>query len=320
MFLSSVLQTIMTLGSFAHADVNMKDAAFIRSFIDIETPELRVVRTYSSRSLHSGLFGTGWCSNLEARLREQKITSMHRIPKKVEVDECGWITKYEQTSEPGSYTTGLKKFGSLNWDGQIWTETTQDGIRREYDRTGRLISFKDSKTRRVHVIYDNLGRPKTLVSISNVSNSHGSNSKPLALIHYNDQLPTVQSIQIVNGNSIEYEYENQTLRSATNAWKNTYRFEYDLFKNLALIQFPDGSLEKVTYDNFYDRITSFQGRDFCKEHFNYEVKQNSNSRYVASIATKSCINKIIRKSTYEFWYERTPTGRIRLIGSKIKSY
>ena len=49
------------------AIVDMKSANYSESWTDMAVPgvgyDLRVNRTYNSRSLFSGLFGFGWCSD-----------------------------------------------------------------------------------------------------------------------------------------------------------------------------------------------------------------------------------------------------------------
>ncbi len=56
----------------AHAVVDMKNANYNNSWIDIIAPgsgyDLRITRSYNSRSLYSGLFGFGWNSDLETSL------------------------------------------------------------------------------------------------------------------------------------------------------------------------------------------------------------------------------------------------------------
>lgn len=58
--------------SLSTAIVDMKNANYADTWIDIEVPgsgyNLKVERTYNSRSLHNGIFGFGWCSDFETQL------------------------------------------------------------------------------------------------------------------------------------------------------------------------------------------------------------------------------------------------------------
>ena len=65
-----VLSLILSFKSFAVVDT--RSAGYSKTFVDFKTESLNypldIKRTYNSRSLYNGLFGFGWCSNLETRL------------------------------------------------------------------------------------------------------------------------------------------------------------------------------------------------------------------------------------------------------------
>ncbi len=70
----------------AFALVDMKNANYSNTWIDMDVPgagyDLRIVRTYNSRSLFNGMFGFGWCSDFE--------TSMEvNAEGNIKVTECG---------------------------------------------------------------------------------------------------------------------------------------------------------------------------------------------------------------------------------------
>jgi len=70
----------------AHAIVDMKSANYSESWTDLTVPgvgyDLRVNRTYNSRSLFNGLFGFGWCSDYETRI---EVTTESNL----RLTECG---------------------------------------------------------------------------------------------------------------------------------------------------------------------------------------------------------------------------------------
>ncbi len=79
--------SMLVFSSFsAHAIVNMKDANFAESWSHMIVPgsgyDLRVMNTYSSRSLLNGLSGFGWCSDYETKV---DITAENNLM----VTECG---------------------------------------------------------------------------------------------------------------------------------------------------------------------------------------------------------------------------------------
>ncbi len=72
--------------SQAFALVDMKNANYSNTWIDMDVPgsgyDLKIVRTYNSRSLFNGMFGFGWCSDFE--------TSMEvNAEGNIKVKECG---------------------------------------------------------------------------------------------------------------------------------------------------------------------------------------------------------------------------------------
>jgi YD repeat-containing protein len=69
-----------------HALVDMKNANYSNTWIDMDVPgsgyDLKIVRTYNSRSLFNGMFGFGWCSDFE--------TSMEvNAEGNIKIKECG---------------------------------------------------------------------------------------------------------------------------------------------------------------------------------------------------------------------------------------
>lgn len=78
--------TSLLLTVSAHAVVDMKNANFSQAWVDIEVPgsgyDMRVQRTYNSRSLFNGIFGFGWCSDFETRMN---ITAEGNL----KITECG---------------------------------------------------------------------------------------------------------------------------------------------------------------------------------------------------------------------------------------
>jgi YD repeat-containing protein len=72
----SLLTLVLIFSSSSWALVNMRNGSYVQDWVDFIEPspgiEMKIQRTYSSRSLFIGLFGYGWCTALETHL---KITS-----------------------------------------------------------------------------------------------------------------------------------------------------------------------------------------------------------------------------------------------------
>ncbi len=90
------------ISSPALALVDMKNANFSTTFTDVQLPgsgyDLRIQRTYNSRSLFNGMFGFGWCSDFETKLT---VTPEGNLM----VTECGGgleVTYAPQNFDPNS--------------------------------------------------------------------------------------------------------------------------------------------------------------------------------------------------------------------------
>ena len=83
-FLVLMVALIVTLQS--HALVDMKNANFSDTWTDLIAPgtgyDLRIQRTYNSRTLFNGIFGFGWCSDFETSL---EVTAEGNV----KITECG---------------------------------------------------------------------------------------------------------------------------------------------------------------------------------------------------------------------------------------
>lgn len=84
----SVLMLLVSLFSLtkSFALVDMNNASYSNTWIDLEVPgsgyDMKVIRTYKSRTLFNGMFGFGWCSEFETKL---EATSEGNI----KISECG---------------------------------------------------------------------------------------------------------------------------------------------------------------------------------------------------------------------------------------
>mgnify|MGYP001170117807 CR=1 FL=1 len=84
---SSLILILLSFVSFnVHAIVDMKNANYSNTWVDFELDgtgyDLKLERTYNSRTLFNGIFGFGWCTNFETKL---EITAESNL----KVRECG---------------------------------------------------------------------------------------------------------------------------------------------------------------------------------------------------------------------------------------
>lgn len=114
---------LLAFSSVSHAVVDLKDANYANSWVDLEIPgagyKMTVTRTYNSRSLFNGMFGFGWCSEFETNFI---LTSEGNIRLK----ECGGgqeilyspreVSKKEIDKTISQIITGMKTEGKVAQD------------------------------------------------------------------------------------------------------------------------------------------------------------------------------------------------------------
>jgi len=68
----SLILIPLLFSAHSFAIVDMKNANFSNTWVDLDVPgtgyDLKVARTYNSRSLFNGMFGFGWCSDFETTI------------------------------------------------------------------------------------------------------------------------------------------------------------------------------------------------------------------------------------------------------------
>ena len=103
------MKLILLIGSLffalnSYAFVDMKNANYSHTWTDISLDgtgyNLQLRRTYNSRSLHNGLFGFGWCSGYESKL---KVTPEGNI----KIVVCGGGNEVEYVSSGSSSSIKL---------------------------------------------------------------------------------------------------------------------------------------------------------------------------------------------------------------------
>ena len=110
------LATLLAMPSVGHAIVDMKNANYTDTWVDITLSgtgyALRVTRTYNSRSVFNGMFGFGWCSDFE--------TVIEKLPEgRLKLTECG--AGQEVIYSPGKFD-------------QASLQTTTDAIIAHYKK------------------------------------------------------------------------------------------------------------------------------------------------------------------------------------------
>lgn len=240
----------------SHALVDMKNANYSNTWIDMEVPgsgfDLRVVRTYNSRSLFNGIFGFGWCSDFETSL---EITGDSNI----KIKECGGgqeivFSPREMTKKDVDTTinTILSKMKADKKVGQ--TETfykdmstklyEDDDLRSEYARQyGIPVSVKEgtkyfAKGREIENVIFN----KSYYTRNMIDGSAQRFDLQGKLTHLYDK----------NGNFLKFDYEKDQIKEVSDNNSRRLVFKFYPNKKVKTITGPNGLLSEYRFSNLDD--------------------------------------------------------------------
>lgn len=267
----------------ASAIVDPKNANYADTWIDISEQEFVFMRrTYNSRSLHDGIFGFGWCSDMETSL------AFDRFPM---VNYCGGGLEIElqtrvKTSDGVLYISADGRSQML-FDGQKYRFSGPPGW-YEFSSDGRLVAAGQSDEASVQLEYSSKLVRKIRFSAGPIMDVYWNTDGKVAKIADNQ------------GKHALYRYDNLgRLVEVTNEWGNTYSYRYDDGHNLTQVSFPDDTTKQLFYDVDRDWVTAFHDRDGCIESYYYEITPND-IRHYWTIAIKTCEGEPIIANLYEF--------------------
>ncbi len=354
-FFFGVAAFLFSLSSFAFVD--MRNANYSNTWIDIHVDsggyDIKVLRTYHSRSLFNGIFGFGWCSNFETDLeitpegslkvrecgagsvtmfspkvvnREAVDKVINQIMAKVRQDKKGLSEDYykklavdlfempgkrleyaEQYGIKGTVAEGTKFFANGSGADYIvkekehFTRHLTDGTMQRFNTDGKMVAVHDKNNRFLKYKYegdllreveDDLGRKMHF--------KYYANKK-------------VKEITAPGGLKAEYEYKKlDDLVSVKNAWKNTFKYEYDDVHNLTKATWPDKTFIALSYNKKEDWVVGLQDRDKCQETYKYESSEGDPIMHYWAELKKTCSGKVVADDRYEFWHKERQDGQVFL--------
>ncbi len=291
----------------AFAIVDMKNANFADTWHDIIVSgtgyELKVRRTYNSRSLFNGMFGFGWCSDFETSIAitdngDLKLTEcgggleILYMPRKALEKENRKLALIK----PGTvfYANG-KGVEGIEYKGDFYLRKLVDGSSQKFDKEGRLTQLADKNGNFLKLAYGSKG-------VMEVTDSSG---RKLSLTYYDSG--KVKKIVGPNSLSSEYKFKGDDLVEVKNGWNNIYTYQYDDLHNLTQINFPDKTAKKISYNKDKDWVTGFTNRKGCVEKYDYQIFGQEKDHYRSEVV-KTCKSEVTNKSFYEFWYKSKADG------------
>ena len=293
-----LLGLLAGISYYSQATVNMKNANYSESFLDLkvegEAYDLRIRRSYNSRSLFNGLFGFGWCSDFESSLN---VTAEGTI----KLTECGgglertFATKsfryknLEQTIEniigkERKKTPSLTRAALKSMRRKLQYDTVlREQLSRRHSLSGAVVSGKR---------YYNLNRDDEYIILNKgvyqrhfpggrferyskagklllVYDKNGNYLK----IHYNKN-KTIQRVVDNKGNQLNFRYKAGSNKVSQIIGPKGLKANY-IFKGEDLFSVRNawGNAYQYEYDNYHN-LTSIKYPDKTSVQLTYNVDRD----------------------------------------------
>ncbi len=338
--------------SISYGIVDMRNANYSGTWVDLDLGEagynLKISRTYNSRALFNGVFGFGWCSDIETKLN---ITPDGNL----KLTECGAgqeiyylpreINSQDITKTVAQIIDNLKSQKKMNEATLNFLQAdlqTNHSLRTKYAfdlkvaiplREGSRFFVNGKEVE--NVIYTKGYYTRCLVDgsfqrfskegrLTHVYDKKGNYIKIdyekdliKELLDNNGRRLTfkfysnrkVKSIAGPNNLLVEYKFHNlDDLSYVKNGWKNVYTYQYDNMHNLLRANYPDGTSISLIYDKKRNWVTSFIDRDRCREDYVYEDSLDDPKNHYWSVVKKICEKQVVANSKYEFWHKTRSDG------------
>jgi YD repeat-containing protein len=346
----------LLLSTSAFAIVDMKNANYSNTWVDIEVPgsgyELKIARTYNSRSLLNGIFGFGWCSDFETKIEKtaegnlkltecgagqetfyyprefgrkeidktiSQIAARLRETRKMEERQLKALTDQMVSDHDlrAQYATDLKIAIPVKEGTQFFANGREvENILFAKGYYTRSLpdgsSMRFSVEGRLTHLYDKNGNFLKFEYDKDAIREVVDNNGRRLSFKFYTN-KKVKSIVGPNGISAEYKYANlDDLASVKNGWGNTYGYEYDDLHNLTKANYPDGKSIALTYDKKNDWVTSFTDREKCTEVYKYEFSESEPKMHYWATVKKTCGKEVVNESKHEFWFKTRKDGQVYL--------
>lgn len=291
----TVLALIALLfASKVFAFVDTATGSFTHSWIDYEGKGLdlniKLERTYNSRSNYKGWFGFGWCSDLETTITvsESSITVHHcGAGEEIIFQKAGSLFKATRAHD-----------GVFKKSGPSYVRSFTDGTQETYNSIGKLSEIRKNRNY-ITLKYNEKGTIKSLQDsggrVVMVESNQNGYVTSIAV------LPAKEDNQKQREKVAGYEYKNDDLVSATNFWGNTYTYTYDKEHNLTKAVWPGNNTVEIEY-NSNDWVKSLKGTNICTESYLYKVDGSKTPTRYAADVKKVCNSGVVIERSYSYFY------------------
>ena len=350
------IAALFFLSTTSYAIVDMKNANYANSWVDLEVPgsgyDLKVNRTYNSKSLFDGMFGFGWCSDFETTLQ---ITAEGNL----KITECGagqevFFTPRDFGKKEIDKTIAQiiqKMKAAKKGDDKVWRDLAKEMVTDHDLRSKFAFAYKVAVTAKEGTQFFANGRELENIIFAKgvytrnlpdgsymrfdqqgrLTHMYDKNGNYLKMDYEGNAMrevidnngrklsfkyytnKKVKSISGPNGLSAEYKFSNlNDLSWVKNGWGNSYDYSYDDQHNLTKASYPDKTSIALTYDKKNDWVLSFTDRQKCTENYSYQFDSKDPKNHYWSTVKKTCNKEVVNESKHEFWYSERRDGQTYL--------
>ena len=327
--------------------IDTKNANYTKTFVDIALSgaglPLLIERTYNSRSLYRGMFGYGWCSNLETRLEVMPDNTLMVV-------ECGGGAEISYVSKgaKGNRSVLIKKIMAEVKKKKGLPKKYIKQVERDVKKSALLQSeliraFRLKGKAQSGQTYQAVGRQNDHIRftgnqyIRTLPNGQMEFfNKDGLLVKEQDKSGNWISIQRKKGRIVKmmdnkgrslqfrrkkgvltvtgpnkvkavYVIKKDNLVKVTNSKGEEYHHFYDNYHNLKKTRYPDNTYEALVYNTDRDWVMSFKDRRGCKETYKYVTNKRNKDHYWTDVR-KKCGKRVTNISRYEFWNKKKKDG------------
>lgn len=260
-FLILAAASALGAASRSHADVDLRRASYIHYWMDVP----KLLRTYNSRAMQNGLFGFGWCSDLDLKLRVSQ--------NKIEFLDCRWPEpiRFQSTDRPAVFISE-RPYWMLTLSGQTIRLTSAFGENLKFTLQGRFEERDDTDGSSLRVRRDKAGNITTLET-----SQDGRRTRIQVLV--NHTLGKVMTLKTAGRPPIRFTYAGLNLVKVQSGSEKALRYSYDDTANLIKVEYPDGTFDRMDYDKGRDRIVRIKDRKGCDLRLSYSTLSLAQNRF-----------------------------------------
>lgn len=274
-FLFAWIAFLFALPSFAVVD--MKNANFSQSWIDIEVPgsgyDLRVQRTYNSRSLFNGMFGFGWCSDFETKM---VITAEGNL----KITECGAgqelffspreITKKEVDQTIQKIITKMRSEKAVGRNEAFYKKLSAELLEQDVKRSQMAQQYAIPISVKPGTRFFANGR-----EVENIVFEKGVYTRSLqdGSSQRFDTQGRLTHMYDKNGNFLRFDYDKENMVMVTDNNSRKLSFKYYPNKKVKEITGPNSIKAEYTYKDLDDLVLVKNG---WKNTYSYEYDELHN--------------------------------------------